>query len=271
MAQLDFDASGVQPSTGISDPVPAGWYNVVIDESEIKPTKDASGAYLNLRFNILDGQYANRKVFTLLNIKNNNAQAVEIAYRDLSAICHAVGVMQVQDSQQLHGKPLKIRVTVSPATAEYEARNNVKAFKNINEQVGGVAGQPAPQGAAPWAAAPQQPACAGQTAQAAPQAVPATYAPPAQFAPPQQAPSAPQQPQQQWQPPATAQPWAAAPQQAPVQQAPQQFQQPVPVQQPQQPAQAAPQAQGAMPPWMAQAAQQPAAGATPPWASAPAQ
>lgn len=271
MAQLNFDASGVQPSTGISDPVPAGWYNVAIDESEIKPTKDASGAYLNLRFNILDGQYAGRKVFTLLNIKNNNAQAVEIAYRDLSAICHAVGVMQVQDSQQLHGKPLKIRVTVSPATAEYEARNNIKAFKNINEQVGGVAGQPAPQGAAPWAAAPQQPAWAGQPAQAAPQAAPATYAPPAQFAPPQQAPSAPQQPQQAWQPPAAAQPWAAAPQQAPVQQAPQQFQQPAPVQQPRQPAQAAPQAQGAMPPWMAQAAQQPAAGATPPWAGQPAQ
>jgi Protein of unknown function (DUF669) len=261
MAQLNFDATNVQPSTGTGDPIPAGWYNAAIDESEMKPTKTGDGQYLTMRFNILDGQFANRKVYTLLNVKNNNAQAVEIAYKDLSAICHAVGVMQVQDSQQLHGKPLKIRVSVSPATAEYEARNNIKAFKNINEQVGNTA-PAATGGGAPWLAAPapvQQPAWAPA---AAPQAAPATYAPPAQFATPQQAPAAPAAPvQQAWQPPATQQPWAQAPVAAPVQQ---------PMQQPAQAPVAAPVA-GAMPPWMAQTAQAPAVGAAPPWAQQPAQ
>lgn len=262
MAQLNFDATNVQPSTGTGDPIPAGWYNAAIDESEMKPTKGGDGAYLTMRFNILDGQFANRKVFTLLNVKNNNAQAVEIAYKDLSAICHAVGVMQVQDSQQLHGKPLKIRVSVSPATAEYEARNNIKAFKNINEQVGNTA-PAATGGGAPWLAAPaaapaQQPAWAPV---AAPQAAPATYASPAQFAAPQQAPAAPAQ--QAWQPPATQQPWAQAPAPAaaPVQQQPVQAPAAAPVA-------AAP---GAMPPWMAQTAQAPAVGAAPPWAQQPAQ
>ena len=155
MAQLNFDASQVAPDTGLSDPVPAGWYNVMIDESEMKPTKQEGGMRLALRFNIIDGQYANRKIFSGLNLRNANPVAQEIAYKQLSAICHAVGVMQVQDSQQLHGRPLKVKVKVRAASGDYEASNEITAYKNINEQVDGPVGG-APTGAAPWAPAPQQ-------------------------------------------------------------------------------------------------------------------
>lgn len=254
MAQLNFDATQVAPDTGGGDPVPAGWYNVMIDESEMKPTKTEGGLRLSLRFTILDGQYVNRKVFTGLNLKNANPVAQEIAYKQLSAICHAVGIMQVQDSSQLHGRPLKIKVKVRAASGDYEASNDITAYKNINEQVDGPATGGAPAGA-PWATAPAP----------APQAAPwagapvATPAPTQQFAPPVQAP-APAAAAPQWQPPAAQQPWAQAPQQqAPVQQAP------VQQQAPQQAPAAQPPAQGATPPWMQQAAAP--AGGTPPWAA----
>ena len=254
MAQLNFDASTVAPNESI-EAIPAGWYNAQIDQSEMKPTKDGSGAYLELRFSILDGQYVNRKVFTRLNLRNANPAAQEIAYKQLSAICHATGVLQVQDSQQLHGRPMKIKVSVRAASGDYEASNELKAFKNINEQVDGPVGAPAAQGGAPWA---------GQQAPAAQQAAPwagvpaATPAPTQQFAPPVQAP-APAAAAPQWQPPAAQQPWAQQPApQAPVQQ---------PAPQPQSaPAPAAPQAPGAVPPWMQRAAAPAAPGATPPWA-----
>lgn len=256
MAQLNFDATTVSPSESI-EAIPAGWYNAQIDQSEMKPTKDGSGAYLELRFSVLDGQFANRKVFTRLNLRNANPVAQEIAYKQLSAICHATGVMQVQDSQQLHGRPLKIKVKVRAASGDYEASNEISSFKNINEQVDGpVGGAPAAAGGAPWA---QQPAAAPQAAPWAPQPAAAPVAPAQQFAPPAAAP-APAAPA--WQPPAAQQPWAQqpAPQAAPVQQpAPQAQAAPAP-------AQAAPQPAGAVPPWMQQAAA-PAAGATPPWAA----
>lgn len=261
MAQLNFDASTVSPSESI-EAIPAGWYNAQIDQSEMKPTKDGSGAYLELRFSVLDGQYANRKVFTRLNLRNGNPVAQEIAYKQLSAICHATGVMQVQDSQQLHGRPLKIKVKVRAATGDYEASNEISSFKNINEQVDGpVGGAPAAAGGAPWA---QQPAAAPQVAPWAPQPAAAPVAPAQPFAPPAAAP-APAAPA--WQPPAAQQPWAQqpAPQAAPVQQpAPQPQAAPAPA--PQAAPQAAPQPAGAVPPWMQQAAA-PAAGATPPWAA----
>lgn len=257
MAQLSFDATTVSPSESI-EAIPAGWYNAQIDQSEMKPTKDGSGSYLELRFSVLDGQYANRKVFGRLNLRNANPVAQEIAYKQLSAICHATGVLQVQDSQQLHGRPMKIKVSVRAASGDYEASNELKAFKNINEQVDGPVGAPAAQGGAPWAG--QQAPAAQQAAPWAAQPAAAPVAPAQQFAPPAAAP-APAAAAPQWQPPAAQQPWAQAPQQqAPVQQAP--VQQPAPQQAPaaQHPA------QGATPPWMQQAAA-PVAGATPPWAA----
>lgn len=271
MAQLNFDASTVAPNTGTQDAIPAGWYNVQIDQSELKPTKDGSGAYLELRLAVLDGQYVGRKVFARLNLKNNNQQAVEIAYKDLSAICHAVGVMQVQDSSQLHGKPMKIKVSVRAATGEYEASNEVKAYKNINENVGGPGAMPAAGGGAPWGAAPQ----AANTAPPAwgPQQPAAPVAQTPQFAQPQQPAAQPQQPA--WQAPAAAQPWAAPQQPAAPQQqyAPQMAQPQQPAMAPQQPQFAAPAAQapvappaGGQPAWMA-GVQAPAGGATPPWAT----
>ena len=263
MAQLNFDATQVAPDLGF-ETVPAGWYNAMIDESEMKPTKDGSGAYLQTRFNIIDGQYANRKIYMRLNLRNTNPVAQEIAYKQLSAIAHAVGVLHVQDSSQLHGLPMKIKVKLRKDTSgQYEDSNEISSIKNINEQVdmgsqaaapaGGFGGAPA-GGMPPGFGAPQQPPVQqpqqpwqqpqnfGQAPapQAAPQQ-PWQQAPAQQPAfQPQQAPAQAAPAQQPWQQPAVAQPW----QQAPVQQAP--VPQPAPVQQA--PQQAHP-AQSAVPPW----------------------
>lgn len=255
-AVLNFDASQVQPDSGVQDPVPAGWYNTVIDQSELKPTKDATGHYLEIRHNIIDGAHAGKKIYGRLNLRNANPTAQEIGYKQLSAVCHAVGVLQVQNSAQLHNIPLKIKVKLRAASGDYEASNEIVSWKNINEVVQMAsavsAGFPAPAGGAPTPpafSAPMQPPAA--PAPQAPQ-----FAPPQQQAP-QQAPAAPQ-----WQAPTPPQPWAQpqapapAPQPAPVQQAPAQqpAQQPAapqaPVQQPWQGAQTA------TPPWMAPQAPQ---------------
>ena len=241
MAQLNFDASQVAPNTGNPDPIPAGWYNAQIDESEMKPTKDGTGTYLQLRFSVVEGQYANRKVYARLNLRNSNPVAQEIAYHELSAICHATGVMQLQDSQQLHGIPMKIKVKLRAASGDYDASNEIGSYKHINEQVDGAA--PASGGApAGFGNQAQQPA-----QQQAPQQQPAQQPwaqqqQPAQQQAPQQVPAEQQAPQgQQWQQPAAQQPWQQqqAPQQQPAQQ---------PAQQPQQAAQQ-PQGNAGMPPW----------------------
>ena len=171
MAQLNFDATQVEPDAGF-DTIPAGWYNAKIDESDLKPTKDGGGTYLQVRFAVIDGQYANRKLFARLNIKNANATTQEIALKQLSAIGHAVGVLHIANSEQLHGIPLKVKVKVRKGDDNYEDQNEIISYKNIDEAVqtvGGAAaaaaagapaasGVPAGFGAAPGFAAPTPPA-----------------------------------------------------------------------------------------------------------------
>ena len=256
-AVLNFDASQVAPDTGAQDALPAGWYDVVMEASEMKPTKDNAGSYLECKLNVIAPQnFQGKKIYTRLNLRNANATAQEIGYKQLSAICHAVGVLQVADSAQLHNIPFKVKLKLRPAEGPYEASNDVTAYKNINEQVGvpAVAGFPA----AP--AAPMAPPSFAAPAAPMPQAAPA--------APQWQQPQAPQ-PWQQPQAPAAAAPQMPAQQPAPAQapaQAPAWNQQ-APMQQPMQPqapVQQAPnpavaQAQGAVPPWMQGAPAAPAA------------
>lgn len=265
MAQLNFDASQVAPHVGF-ETIPAGWYNVMVDESELKPTRDGAGTRLNFRYVVLDGQYQGRKLFHGLNLQHSNAQTVEIAYKQLSALAHAVGVLQVADSTQLHNRPLKIKVKVRPAGKDAngidrEEQNDISQWKNINEQVGAApaaapafGGAPNPNQGAGWTpppvqAPPQQPA-APQGWGAPPPAQPAQQpqqqwgAPPAQQSQP---PVQQQQPPAGWTPPAVPQPWAnGQPQQ---QQAPAAAQQPPAGAVNPTPPQGPNPAQGAAPPW----------------------
>jgi hypothetical protein len=153
MVQLNFDANQVAPNTGF-EPVPEGWYNVAITESEVKPTKDNEGAMLVLKASIIDGPHANKPIFIRLNIQNKNQQAVDIAYGELSAICHVTGVYQIGDSSQLHGIPFQVRVVVRPAKDGYDASNDVKGYKDAAGNEPGKAktqggGQPSNFGGAP--------------------------------------------------------------------------------------------------------------------------
>ena len=88
----NFNANEVEPNAEF-DPVPAGKYLAVITASEMKPTKSGTGSYLELTFQIIEGQYQNRNLWARLNLDNPNATAVAMARGDLSAICRAIGVM----------------------------------------------------------------------------------------------------------------------------------------------------------------------------------
>ena len=127
MATLNFNANEVEPNKGI-DPIPAGKYNAVITESEMKPTKSGNGQYLELMFEVIDGEYKGRKVWSRLNLDNPNAQAVQIARGDLSAICRAVNVIQPQDSVELHDLPLVITVRCRKNKETGEISNEIKGY-----------------------------------------------------------------------------------------------------------------------------------------------
>ena len=127
MARLGetFDATTVEPNKPL-EALPPGRYVVQIVNSEMRPTKDGMGQLLWLELDVLEGAYAGRKLFDRLNLVNSNPTTVEIAQRTLSAICHATGLMQVDDSEQLHLIPLIADVKVQPPKNGYDASNTLR-------------------------------------------------------------------------------------------------------------------------------------------------
>ena len=126
MATINFNANEVEPSVGF-EAIPAGKYQAVIVDSELKPNKAGTGEYLQLEFEIIDGEYKNRKLWTRLNINNPNPDAVRMARADLSAICHAVNVIQPGDSVELHNLPLTITVKCRK-TPDGDIVNDIKGY-----------------------------------------------------------------------------------------------------------------------------------------------
>lgn len=178
---LNFNAATVAPATAF-EVLPAGWYTGRIVATEEKPTAAGTGSYLQLEIEVVaPQQFAGRKLWDRLNLKNPNPKAEEIAFQTLSAICHATGVLQLAQSQQLHGIPMEVKVGLSKPTADYpDPRNEIKGYRSVQGT-----------GAAPVAAA-------------APQAMA-----PQPMAQPMAQPQA--QPAQQWQQPAAVAPAAAQP------------------------------------------------------------
>ena len=155
-----FDATAVEPA-GDYTPLPPGEYKVQIISSEMVENSTHTGHMLKLELEITDGDQAGRKLYDRLNLDNPNAQAVEIAQRTLSAICHATGKLSVSDSAELHMIPMIAVVKVDPPRSangkDYGPSNSIKTYKKLTgaPAAGGFGGgaaaasaQTAPSGAA---------------------------------------------------------------------------------------------------------------------------
>ena len=144
-----FDANTVEPVEQKFDPIPAGKYLVAIRGSEEKTSKKGH-KYLSLEFEVLDGPFRGRKLWTNLNLNHPDTEAVKFARAELASICKAVGVLKPQDSVQLHNLPLLATVKCANNKETGELQNRIKAY--ARKETAAAAGQ-TPQGQTatpPW-------------------------------------------------------------------------------------------------------------------------
>jgi hypothetical protein len=193
MAQLiqAFNAQQYDPTQG-GGSLPVGRHPVIIESSEVKANKANDGGYLQLNLKLIDGPQTGTTGAYRLNLYHSNPQTAEIAHRQLSAICHVIGVFNVQDSQQLHNIPFIVEVGLQKGEeAAQKGYTEVKKVFDINGNEPGKAGQGAapaqpqgqggfgqqqpaqqpqqPQGGGAWGQQPaQQPAQAPAQGQQAP-------------------------------------------------------------------------------------------------------
>ena len=164
MASLDgFDASQVPEQQDFSA-LPEGQYVVIAIASEMKPTRTGTGEFLQFTLEVLDGPFKGRKIWDRMNLKNQNQTAVDIANRQLAAMCRAVGVIKPRESAELHNKPLLATVAVevddrkreSNVIKKYEALSGAThTMQPTTPAVGMVTGQ-AQSAPPPWGGSAQR-------------------------------------------------------------------------------------------------------------------
>lgn len=198
-----FDARQYQPQQGFGGH-PAGMFNFAITNTYGKQNSSGQGYHFVVEFTSDQGRIENR--YNLWH--QTSPQTVEIANKELSALCHAVGIFLVnfptnQDGSpnlQMFGAELrggKGRMEVAPQKNNPEYMEVKRVFDvNGNEPGKPVQGQQQPQGGnGGWGAQPQQQT--PQTQPNPPQNPPMVQQPGGgwgQPAPQQQPPQQPQQP-----------------------------------------------------------------------------
>jgi len=90
-----FNANQYEPNQGFGIHPPAQKVPFTITGTAILETKDKTGGYLRVEFTSPQGMISQN-----YNINNQNAKAVEIAYGQLSALCRAVGIYQIDGSNE---------------------------------------------------------------------------------------------------------------------------------------------------------------------------
>ena len=171
MAYLDqpINVNDLPEDTGGDfSPIPAGDYTASIKSADLTPTKDGSGQYIKLRLDVTGPTHAGRVIFSNVNIRNQSSAAEQIGRAQLGAIMKAAGMATLQDTDQLVGVQLGIKVAIreartTPEGKTYEASNEVKGYKALGgtapvvngtmPKPGATAAAPAAGKAAPpWAA-----------------------------------------------------------------------------------------------------------------------
>ena len=131
MANLgNYDASNGETMRS-GDCLPAGEYIACIVKSEKRDAKNRGNAYINLEFEVQDGDCRGRHFWTMLNLWNDNQQAVDIAQRELNSICHAIGRLRINDTEELHGIPMRVKLGIKE-DKQYGPKNVVKGYSSLN-------------------------------------------------------------------------------------------------------------------------------------------
>jgi hypothetical protein len=145
-----FHAADAPPSTRTEyAPLPAAWYLATIHSAEVKVTKAGNGEFIKIRYDLVGGEHANRVVFGNLNTKNPSEKAQEIGRQQLGELMRAIGLPTIQDTDQLVGGTLEIKLSVRD-DPQWGVSNEVRGFRASNHSAPAAAPKPAVAANAPW-------------------------------------------------------------------------------------------------------------------------
>lgn len=126
-----FDATAHDTTQSDYAELPNGIYRVEIEASEVKQTANGKGTILKVTNTVIEPEeYAGRKLFNNYNLENESAQAQEIGQKQFASLCRAIGVAEVDDSEDLHFKAYTVKIGLGKPSkdGQYPARAEIKRY-----------------------------------------------------------------------------------------------------------------------------------------------
>ena len=160
---LNLDLGTVEAQDDFA-PIPAGDYQVQCVSVDLA-TSNAGNRLVKAQFQVLGGEYDNRRIFESYNIQHANPKVVEISLRSVKSWAIACGLtgnerLTMAMLKGLEGVEFLANVKIEQdKTGQYGPQNRIKAYKPLP---GAVASAPA-QAARP-ASVPPRPAPAAAPA-----------------------------------------------------------------------------------------------------------
>ena len=144
----NFDARTVEAPKSF-EPIPANWYKVVVASAEIKATKAMTGSYIRLELEVIEGDFAGRRIYENLNTENENQTTKDIAIRQFGSLCRAIHTFTLRDLSDLYNKPFMAKVGIKAARDGYEASNRVMQYEALEGAAASPGPAPAPKASTP--------------------------------------------------------------------------------------------------------------------------
>lgn len=147
MAKFNFNSATVEPMQSRSfEPLPKGDYEMIVVKSDVKATKAGNGHYIELEMHILGGEHSGRRHWEHLNVDNPSKTAQDIAQAALAALCHAVGITEIGETEELHDTPFIAHVDIDKKDP---SRNRIMGYVGISAPAPKAAPVARPAAAAP--------------------------------------------------------------------------------------------------------------------------
>lgn len=141
MASLNGQYDPEAGVPGSFEVFPAGPQPLEFTETDIVPTKTGTGKLLKYKLRITQGDLEDRLIFGQCNLQNPNPIATKIGQEEFRAMREVTGVLEPEDTQDLHFKGFIGYVKVTPAKGDYDAKNEVdwgKTYKIHSEGIDSV-------------------------------------------------------------------------------------------------------------------------------------
>lgn len=147
MAKLGLNLSDAKVFTGFTV-LPAGMYNFKIASCELKENNAKTGHYLEVGFQVLDGEHEGSQVTDRYNIDNPNKEAQEIGKNQLKTMITMAGHSNpdmIADTDELIG--LKVKAAIEEEKTTYKKDGEDKEgkqnrFKSFFKYDANISSQP---------------------------------------------------------------------------------------------------------------------------------